>query len=93
MHPSGIQLLTGVVVLVISIALWWVIFSRAGYSGARSLLMLIPIVNVVIFLMFVFSEWPVQKEVKMLRQQLVMNRPGMYPPQGPQVPPYPPYRQ
>lgn len=84
---------------VVGIIFMWVIFAKAGYNGARSLLMLIPVVNVVIFLMFVFGEWPVRKEVEMLRQQLAMSRPGMYPPMGPQYPPnmqppqYPPYPQ
>ena len=27
---------------------WWKIFSKAGYSGARSLLLLFPVINVII---------------------------------------------
>lgn len=43
---------------------WWKIFSKAGYSGARSLLFLLPIVNVLVFLLFAFSEWPVQRRAR-----------------------------
>jgi len=37
----------------------WRMFQRAGYSGALSLLMLLPVVNVIVLLWFAFSDWPV----------------------------------
>ena len=43
---------------------WWKIFSKAGYSGARSLLLLFPVINVIIFLLFAFSEWPIQRRLR-----------------------------
>jgi hypothetical protein len=40
----------------------WRIASKAGYSGALSLLMLIPVVNAVIILIFAFSRWPIEQQ-------------------------------
>ena len=70
-------------ILIFAIILWWNIFSKAGYSGARSLLLLIPIVNIIIFIVFAFSKWPVLRELEYRRQQAGV------PPNGP-TPPYPP---
>lgn len=36
----------------------WRIVSKAGYKGAWSLLLLVPVVNYVMFLVFAFSKWP-----------------------------------
>jgi hypothetical protein len=36
----------------------WKIFERAGYSGALSLLMFIPLVNLIVLVWFAFSDWP-----------------------------------
>jgi len=44
------------------IAAWWRIFSKAGHPGVLSLTMLIPEVNLGVFLWFAFSPWPVEKQ-------------------------------
>jgi hypothetical protein len=54
---------------LIFILVWWSVFSKAGFSGARSLLLLIPIVNVIIFLIFAFGEWPVHRDLDALQQE------------------------
>jgi hypothetical protein len=81
------SLVAGLIGLIFAITIYWRIFSKAGYSGARSLLMLIPVVNLIIIIMFAFSEWPIQRELNQLRQ-MSGGRPGgfptQYPPQAPQ---------
>lgn len=57
----------GLAIFVLSLIINWRIASKAGYSGALSLLMLIPLVNLIIVLIFAFGEWPVEAEVKRLR--------------------------
>jgi uncharacterized membrane protein YhaH (DUF805 family) len=49
-----------VVVFMVPFLLWTTvrIARKAGYSGWWSLLMLIPIVNVVVLWVFAFSSWP-----------------------------------
>lgn len=39
---------------------WAKVFAKAGYSGALCLLMLIPGVNLITFVWFAFSPWPVR---------------------------------
>jgi hypothetical protein len=59
-----VGVLIGIGLLILSLWINWTIASKAGYSGALSLLMLIPLVNIIIILMFAFSEWPVQRELR-----------------------------
>jgi uncharacterized membrane protein YhaH (DUF805 family) len=42
----------------------WVILRKAGYSGAWSLLMLIPVVNLIAMYVFAFSNWPVLRRAR-----------------------------
>jgi heme/copper-type cytochrome/quinol oxidase subunit 2 len=85
-----------VVVLAISVFViicWWKIFSKAGYSGAMSLLFLVPIANIIVFCILAFGRWPIYNELEQLRQQV--GRGPQYPatpqyPQYPQAPQYPP---
>ena len=52
--------------IILGLIINWRIASKAGYEGALSLLMLIPLVNFVILLIFAFSEWPVERRLKAL---------------------------
>jgi len=40
----------------------WRIVSKAGFSGAFSLLALVPLVNIVMLWVFAFVRWPVEKD-------------------------------
>jgi hypothetical protein len=53
----GWLLIVGVIVI------WpfWKIFTKAGFSGAMAILMIIPVVNVVMIFYLAFSEWPALK--------------------------------
>jgi hypothetical protein len=55
------------VILVISIIIYWRIATKAGYPGAYSLLLLIPVVNLIVIIMFAFTEWPIERDLKALR--------------------------
>jgi hypothetical protein len=63
---------TGLV--IVGIAVWLVfiiayikIISRAGYSGWWVLIILVPIANIVMLLVFAYKEWPIQRELRELR--------------------------
>ena len=60
-NSNGVILL---VILAITILPFWKIFSKAGYSGAWSLLMLVPLVNVLAIWIFAFSDWPVRRALR-----------------------------
>ena len=58
----------GLVIFVFFIFCWWKIFSKAGYSGALSLVFLAGIVPLIgpficlgMFIWFAFAQWPVLK--------------------------------
>ena len=59
-----------IVVLSLFVILpFWKIFSKAGFSGLMSIAMLIPLLNVVMLLFLAYSEWPILKELKALKQK------------------------
>jgi uncharacterized membrane protein len=53
--------LSWIVVAVIAVVPFWRICTRVGYSPWLSLLILIPLVNIVFFYYLAFSEWPSQR--------------------------------
>ncbi len=56
------------VAMIITVIAFCKIFSKAGYCWALGLLMLVPIANLVMFLVLAFSEWPILKELRALKQ-------------------------
>jgi len=59
----------GLIVLAIKILIFCKIFSKAGYSWALGLLMLLPIVNIIMAFFLAFADWPIRKELRQLKQQ------------------------
>ena len=57
-------------VLVASIWAYVRIVRRTGFSGWWVLMGLVPIGNIVVFLMWAFREWPIQQELAALRAQV-----------------------
>jgi hypothetical protein len=66
-----IMLIVFVVLVVIAIKLliFCKIFSKAGYSWALGLLMMIPIANIIMAFFLAFADWPVRRELRRLKQQ------------------------
>ncbi|MEO9240794.1 MAG: hypothetical protein ABI418_22220 [Jatrophihabitantaceae bacterium] len=68
MNPAiTIILLVYLVVLVAMVWAYVRIIRRAGYSGWWVLIGLVPLVNVVMFFVFAFKQWPAQRELAELR--------------------------
>jgi hypothetical protein len=59
--------LLGVAIWVVFIIAYVKIITRAGYSGWWVLIILVPIANIVMLLVFAFKEWPIQRELRELR--------------------------
>lgn len=57
----GFFLFLGGVVVILP---FWLIFSKAGFSGWMSLTQVIPIVNVVALFYLAFAEWPVHRNAE-----------------------------
>ena len=52
---------------VLWVFLMVLIFRKAGYSGVQIVLLFIPGVNVIAFIWFALTEWPIQKELARLK--------------------------
>jgi len=79
---GGFLVFFDLIFVVVAIVAAAKILSKAGYSAWFSLLLLIPIVNFVMLLVFAFSDWPVDKELRRYRAGGYGPGPGGYP--GPQ---------
>ena len=66
--PLGVNEIILILCLVIVFAIvfvlvpYWRIFKRAGFSPVLSLLMIVPIANIIMLYYLAFSEWPSLKE-------------------------------
>ncbi len=45
--------------IIFFIVCYWKIWSKAGFNGAWSLLMLVPLVNLIAFAYLAFAKWPI----------------------------------
>ena len=57
------------IIVAVKILIFCKIFSKAGYSWALGLLMLVPIANIIMLFVLAFAEWPIQRELRSFRQQ------------------------
>lgn len=55
------NLLIMLIAAIIVVIPFWRIFSKAGYSGWLSILMVIPIVNIIMLYFLAFADWPIFK--------------------------------
>ena len=67
MHSLGwIELAAILIIFVVFLPLtiipYWKIFSKAGWNGALSLLMMLPLVSLILLWVFAFSDWPTLRE-------------------------------
>ena len=53
----------------IKILIFCKIFSKAGYSWALGLLILVPIANIIMAFFLAFADWPIRRELRLLKQQ------------------------
>ena len=63
MHITTKDIVIVVVQAVFTVVVFGNIFSKAGFSRWFSVLLAVPIVNVIIILWFSFTEWPIEQEL------------------------------
>ncbi len=72
-HIAGgllaVLVITYLAIVVLFVVAYVKILTKAGYSGWWVLIGLVPLVGIVMFLVFAFSQWPVRRELEMLRAQ------------------------
>jgi len=62
-------------VLILTLVINWKIAEKAGYPGAYSLLMLIPLVNLIVLILFAFGEWPITAQLRAARGGSIQPNP------------------
>ena len=67
-------ILFALIVVIIKVLIFCKIFSKAGYCWALGLLMLVPIANIIMPFVLAFADWPIQKKLRLLKQQ--QEKPG-----------------
>ena len=55
-------MLFGVVGALLTVIPFWKICTKAGFAGPLSLLMLVPIANIILPFYIAFAEWPVLRQ-------------------------------
>jgi hypothetical protein len=60
--PGSMELILILVMASVIVVPFWRIFSKAGFSGALSLLMFIPFVNLIMIFVLAFAPWPALKQ-------------------------------
>ena len=59
-----IRIVAGLMVILVFLPIfvipYWKIFSKAGFAGALSLLMIVPLVNLIVLYVVAFSEWKIK---------------------------------
>ncbi len=58
----------GLIAVAVKALIFCKIFSKAGYSWALGLLILVPIADIIMAFYIAFADWPVQKELRKLKQ-------------------------
>ncbi len=74
-----VTLLVFLAIMLFGLYMNWRIASKAGYNGALSLLLLVPLVNLIVLIAFAFSEWPIEAELARLRSGWRPDQPGFTP--------------
>lgn len=61
-YTGGIGIIPILIILALAVIPYWRIWSRTGHSGAWSLLMLVPIANLISLWVLAFKDWPALRD-------------------------------
>lgn len=64
-----LEVIIGLGILVACLLMQCKVFKKAGYPFVWGFLMIIPLLNICLYLMFVFKEWPIQEELRKLKTE------------------------
>lgn len=66
---SFFMVFIALIVVAIKLLIFCKIFSKAGYSWALGLLMMVPVANVIMAFFLAFADWPIRRELRQLKKQ------------------------
>ena len=62
--------------IVVSLVIYWRIAAKMGYPGWYSLGLLVPLLNLILVLLVAFTEWPIERELTLLRGMAMRRSPS-----------------
>ncbi|MGD9109544.1 MAG: hypothetical protein PVG93_01265 [Phycisphaerales bacterium] len=65
---AAFTIFLGLVVTIVTALIFCKIFHKAGFHWALGLLMVVPVANVIMPFYLAFSDWPIQKELRAMKQ-------------------------
>jgi hypothetical protein len=72
MHITIKEVVATIVQAVFTVVVFGNVFSKAGFSRWYSVLLAIPVANLIVIMWFAFTEWPIEEEL--LKLQLSDSR-------------------
>jgi hypothetical protein len=72
MHITIREVVVTIVQAVFTVIVFGNVFSKAGFSRWYSVLLAIPLANLIVIMWFSFTEWPIEEEL--LKLQLADSR-------------------
>jgi MFS family permease len=66
---AAFVILIALIAAIIKAWIYCMVFHKAGYGWAWGLLILVPIANIIIPFVLALGDWPVRKELRLLKQQ------------------------
>ncbi len=65
---------------IVAVGLWinWRITQKAGFPGWYSLGLIVPFFGLILVVLFAFSEWPIERELRLLRS-MALKKPAPAP--------------
>jgi len=64
---SAGSILLFLVIFALAALFYWRVAAKAGYPGWYGLGAFVPLLNLLLMVLFAFSEWPIERELKLLR--------------------------
>lgn len=71
----ALALVFSLIVLLVKTWIYCMVFHKAGYGWAWGLLILVPIANIIIPFVLALGDWPVRRELRLLKQQAGIAKP------------------
>jgi hypothetical protein len=70
----AVALMIALIAAIIKTWIYCMVFHKAGYGWAWGLLILVPIANIIIPFVLALGDWPVRRELRLLKQQLTVSK-------------------
>ncbi len=64
-----LEIIIGLLTYIFVIIVMWSIIKRTGDSGIEAILIIIPFINLVIFLRLAFTKWPIEEELEKYKEK------------------------